>query len=201
MHDGYGCWNGRVVFAVGQECYSENGQASPNCVVGTICNTDTNKCYRSNKEPRIIYNDANYIMCEYDFDCNIGLYYALDYASDGKGRCSSCLVDDVCPEKGRPNSNTCKRDEYGCPDTCVAQGNDCNDATPPCCRGLICEGEKCASCKMDGECSSDDECCDNYGCHENKKDGSRIVIYAAGQKCNSDSDCLRDTKCWMGNCY
>ncbi len=81
------------------------------------------------------------------------------------------------------------------------KGQNCvvgnNDLKEKCCRDLKCDGKKCVSihpCKKSGECSSDDECCDKYGCHENN-DGSRTVIYAGGQKCNSDSDCLRDTKC------
>ncbi len=189
--DSYGCLNGTVVYAVGQKCYLENGQASINFTGGTICDTDTNKCYISNQAPKIIYNDANYIMCKYDFDCNIGLHCDLDpNSADGKGRCSVCQAGEECPEKGNPNFNTCKRGEYGCPDPCVAQGNECNDASASCCRGSKCDGKKCVACKMYGEYSSDDKCCDGYGCHNNGK-----VIYAKGQKCNSDSDCLRDTKC------
>ncbi len=77
-----------------------------------------------------------------------------------------------------------------------------DDPTEGCCHGLKCVlglgglGSWCVpdECKKSGECSSDDECCDGFGCHENN-DGSRAVIFAGGQKCNSDSDCLRDTKC------
>ncbi len=40
----YGCWNSVVVGIVEQRCSSENGLASPNCVGGTFCNTDTDIC-------------------------------------------------------------------------------------------------------------------------------------------------------------
>ncbi len=53
--DGYGYLNGKVVFAGGQECYSENGQASANCTDGTVCHDFENVCYRRiNEEVRTI---------------------------------------------------------------------------------------------------------------------------------------------------
>ncbi len=75
--DNYGCFNGKVAYAVGQEYYSENGQASVNCTGGTICDTDTNKCYISNEAPRIIYNYAGKEDCKFDYDCDKGLYCTI----------------------------------------------------------------------------------------------------------------------------
>ncbi len=87
--DGYGCFEGTVVYAVGQRCSSKNGQASPNCVGGTFCDTDTKKCYVSDERPRITYKYA-YAECEYDFDCDEDLYCAQnDTHKDGTRRFSA----------------------------------------------------------------------------------------------------------------
>ncbi len=95
-----------------------------------------------------------------------------------------CLVGEECPEKGNPNFNTCKHSEYNCPYSCARKDEGCDDTSDniedKCCRSLKCDGEKCVpdSCKESGDCSSDDECCDDYGCHNNS-----TVIWARGQKC------------------
>ncbi len=108
--DGYGCLNGKVVYAVGQECYSENGEASVNCTDRTACDIGTAKsCYRPNEEPRMIFNPIGRKDCLGDYDCDEGLY------CDGKGRCSVCQVAEECPEKILPNISTCKPGEYNCP--------------------------------------------------------------------------------------
>ncbi len=130
--------------------------------------------------------------------CFVFLNCALDPPSDGQGRCSACLVGEECPEKGKPtNFHTCKRGEYNCPlgHICSRLGDFCApDSTnlrQHCCLGMKCDGEKCVTdpCKKSGDCSGDDECCDNYGCADGK------VVHAIGQNCISDLDCLRDTKC------
>ncbi len=195
---GYFCFNDKVVSGEGRECYIEDNGVSSNCSIsGTFCDVESNTCRRSYEAPRVIRNYVNAEECEFDYGYDEGLYCKPQRGRDG-GKCSPCLVDEVCPEKGRQNSNTCKRGEYNCPDVCLSTTTKCLTTDPEkgkCCHNLKCGEEGlCRPCKKSGECSSDDECCDKYGCHENN-DGSRTVIYAGGQNCNSDSDCLRDTKC------
>ncbi len=109
---GYGYFNGEIVYAIGRECYSENGEASDNCV-GTFCDTNTNTCEVLDAVPRVIYNPIN-TECEFHFECEKGLYCALDTTQDDedddKGICSACQAGE-CPEKGDPNFHTCNRGE------------------------------------------------------------------------------------------
>ncbi len=184
---GYFCLENTVVNGEGRECYIEDNGVSSNCSIsGTFCDVESNTCYRSYDEPTPIYKPHN-STCTEHFECDKGLYC-------NGGMCSVCQVTEECPEKRNPNFPVCKYGEYGCPDPCVVQSAECNYASASCCRGSKCDGKTCVSCKMSGDCSSDDGCCDKYGYHENG-DGSGTVIYAAGQKCGLNSDCLLDLTC------
>ncbi len=128
----------------------------------------------------------------------------MDTHSEGEGtkRCMACSAYEDCPEKLISlKYPTCKYGEYNCPNSCAEMIGDTFGSDQQCCLGMACnEKETCVNtdeCKKTGMCRDDNECCDKYGCFNGK------VIYAAGQKCDSDSDRLHYTKChsFLRLCY
>ncbi len=182
----YGCWNSVVVGIVEQRCSSENGLASPNCVGGTFCNTDTDICLcPTGKKKKVTYNPWLYMPCEAHILCDIGLYC-------GNGMCQNCATIGGCTakeEKIELNTPTCIFEDDKClsRNKCVTFGADKVEGFS-CCRGLKENNEgKCTTCKMSGACNNEeDDICDYYGCMDNK------VVYAQQIECETVDDCPRN---------
>ncbi len=104
----------KIVNGEGRECYIDDHRISSNCSIsGTFCDVESNTCYRSYDEPRVIYNPVGH-DCVFHFDCGDGLYCSRN-GCDQSGRCEECNFN-YCPYKGNPNFPTCRRGEPGCPD-------------------------------------------------------------------------------------
>ncbi len=200
---GYGCLNGTVVYAEGQECYTTDNIANPNCTGGTMC-TEAHTCYLPNVLPKITYNPINYKGCYTPSDCDVGLYCTEISNVDGKGICSTCLVDEGCPEKVLPNERTCKFGENNCPNYCARLGDLCGTQTSAMrpCRGMKCDGTELGTvihdlCKNNGSCNDYDDICPKYGCLNG------IVVYAEGQICQGtgkNPNCTDGTVCNGSQC-
>ncbi len=184
--ENYGCLNGRVVHAAGQICSSENNKTSPNCTVGTICNTDTGTCFWPTGKSRVMYNPWLYMPCRFHINCDIVLYC-------GNGMCQNCATKEggctVNEEKKKINIPACKFEDKGClgGNACVRE-NETKVAGFSCCSGLKENNEgKCTTCKKSGACNDeDDDICDYYGCKDNK------VVYAQQIKCETVDDCPKN---------
>ncbi len=108
------------------------------------------------------------------------------------GVCSAC-PNFECPDR-TPSSKlsrwgkTCKYGEYECPNNvCIREGEGCSPTNLGlgCCTGLKCSGGMCIEddCKVDGECTKDDEdICHGYFCFNDK------VVNGEGRECYSDNN-------------
>ncbi len=175
---GYFCLKNKVVNGEERDCSVVDGTNPDFSISGTFCDPTYNICTRSYDKPKVIYDYGVGHECVKHYDCHEGLYCAHNAPLQPR-TCEICLVDGDCPEKKSLRKNLpCKYGDYGCPDRCGVDGDVCDDASIPCCRGLKCDGGKCVldECKKTGDCRDDSECCDGYGCLNGK------VVYAVGQE-------------------
>ncbi len=182
--------NGTVMYAEGQECYSTNNIASPNCTDGSLCNVETNICYRATGRKQVFYNQWLHLGCKVHADCDVGL------------DCISGMYinrpNDECSEKHKKNTPTCKYGENNCPNKCARSYGACGGKDSlSCCRELKCENQNwgiCIDdpCKRSGTCIDDNDCCTNYGCVNGK------VVWAAGWDCATTDNCTGGTVCTEG---
>ncbi|MGC4123162.1 MAG: hypothetical protein QM765_53060 [Myxococcales bacterium] len=127
---------------------------------------------------------------------------------DGRGACWTERTDTACGQDGKTckdcasGSGTCLP-QLVCSQDCAKSGTSCDEATNPCCSGLVCHQGGCVSPSQHGQpCSAAVPCVDGLTCNDTPAGGfcGLPQCVAAGAACLLGDGCCGDATCSDERC-